>query len=188
MPTAKIPAAELFLRHALAWASLALAGVIVFAAPQFPHWWWQKLAALPCASIVAAVSIRAAREADRHRLLLSRLERIAMALKPQREPPPGLIPYIDPHRASHRTGQIVYQFIRPPNPISQTGVSLVTTTLEQLIASFLQVGLAKIDTKLSPTTQQLIGTAVPTLVSTIASVIVDLAENHKAAKGAATTK
>ncbi len=62
------------------------------------------------------------------------------------------------------------------------------TTLEQLIASFLQVGLAKIDTKLSPSTQQAIDTAVPTLVSTIASVIVDLADNHKAVKTSAIGK
>jgi len=64
----------------------------------------------------------------------------------------------------------------------------MTTTLEQLIASFLQIGLAKIDTKLSPPTQQLIDGAVPTLVSTIASVIVDLAENHKATKASPATK
>jgi hypothetical protein len=62
----------------------------------------------------------------------------------------------------------------------------MATTLEQLIASFLQLGLAKIDTKLSATTQQMIDSAVPTLVTTIASVVVDLAENHKATK--ATTK
>ena len=58
----------------------------------------------------------------------------------------------------------------------------MTTTLEQLIASFLQIGLAKVDTKLSATTQQLITNAVPTLVSTIASVIVDLANEHTATK------
>ncbi len=63
----------------------------------------------------------------------------------------------------------------------------MTTTLEQLIASFLQIGLAKVDGKLSSTTQQLIANSVPTLVSTIASVIVDLSEDHKAAK-ATTTK
>ncbi len=96
-----------------------------------------------------------------------------------------LIPYIDPIRASNRTGQIVYQFIRP---LETTGASVMTTTLEQLIASFLEIGLAKIDTKLSATTQQLIDSAVPTVVSTIASVVVDLAENHKASKATTATK
>jgi hypothetical protein len=62
----------------------------------------------------------------------------------------------------------------------------MSTTLEQLIASFLQIGLAKIDAKLSASTQQLIDSAVPTLVSTIASLVVDLAENHKSTKTAAT--
>jgi hypothetical protein len=162
----------------MAWVCLALAAVIVFSAP----WWWQKLAALPCASVVAGLSINAAREADRHRLLLGRLEKIAAGAEAWRGAPAGLIPYVDPMRASHRTGQIVYQFIRSAN---SKGDFLVTTTLEQLIASFLQVGLAKIDTKLSAGTQQMIDAAVPTVVSTIASVVVDLAENHKAAKAAA---
>lgn len=166
IPTAHCPVAKLFLRHtlkhSLAWGCLALAAAIVFTAP----WWWQKLAALPCASIVAAVSIRAARQADRCRFA-------------------NLVPYLDPVRPSNRTGQIVYQFVRLIEP---KGVSFMTTTLEQLIASFLQIGLAKIDTKLSPPTQQLIDGAVPTLVSTIASVIVDLAENHKATKASPATK
>jgi hypothetical protein len=163
------------LRHALAWACIALAAVIVFTAP----WWWQKLAALPCASIVAAISINAAREAPRHRQLLARLESLFASQSP------ALIPYLDPIRASNRTGQIVHQFIRPLKP---TGVFPMTTTLEQLIASFLQIGLAKIDTKLSAATQQLIDTAVPTLVSAIASVVVDLADNHKSTKAATTAK
>jgi hypothetical protein len=153
-------------RHVIAAACVALA----FTAPG----WWQKLAALPFASIAAVASIAAAREADRHRMLLARLESLAPAIA-------DLVPYIDPTRGSNRTGQIVYQFVRP---LTSAGASFVTTTLEQLIASFLQVGLAKIDTKLSPATQQQITSAVPTLVSTLASVIVDLAENHKAAKSA----
>jgi hypothetical protein len=157
-------------RHVIAAACVALAAVVVFTAP----WWWQKLAALPFASIAAVASIAAAREADRHRMLLARLESLAPAIA-------DLVPYIDPTRGSNRTGQIVYQFVRP---LTSAGASFVTTTLEQLIASFLQVGLAKIDTKLSPATQQQITSAVPTLVSTLASVIVDLAENHKAAKSA----
>ena len=164
----------------MAWACLLLAAVIIFTAP----WWWQKLTALPCATIVAALSIRAGREADRHRALLARIESIVFATKTLHDIPPNLVPYIDPLRASNRTGQIVYQFVRP---LEHKGISLMTTTLEQLIASFLQIGLAKIDTKLSPATQQLIDTAVPTLVATIASVVVDLAENHKTTK-ATTTK
>jgi hypothetical protein len=158
---------------------LALAAVIVFTAP----WWWQRVVALPCASVVAAVWISAGREADRHRALLKRLEKIAVGAGDWRGGTAGLIPYLDPIRASNRTGQIVYQFIHSSN---SKGESFVTTTLEQLIASFLQVGLAKIDTKLSATTQQMIDAAVPTVVSAIASVVVDLAENHKATKAAAT--
>jgi hypothetical protein len=132
--------------------------------------------------MVAAVSIATAREADRHRALLAA---IVDSLEPTAPPPPGLVPYIDPVRASNRTGQVVYQFVRPH---LSTGETVMLTTLEQLIASFLQVGLAKIDTKLSPSTQQAIDTAVPTLVSTIASVIVDLADNHKAVKTSAIGK
>jgi hypothetical protein len=167
----------------MAWVCLALLAVMVFTA----RWWWQKLAALPLASMVAALSIGAGREADRHRALLARLEAIASDFCLHQDVPPGLIPYLDPMRASNRTGQIVYQFIRPPIlTAAPTGKPPMTTTLEQLIASFLQIGLAKIDSKLSATTQQMIDAAVPTLVSTIASVVVDLAENHKTAKASAT--
>jgi hypothetical protein len=165
------------IRHPIAWACLLLTGVIVFTSP----WWWQKLLALPCGSIVAVISISVSARAERHKLLFSWIE----SLTAQRNMTQELIPYLDPVRASNRTGQIVYQFIRPPTP---QGASAMTTTLEELIASFLQVGLSKIDTKLSPSTQQLIDTAVPTLVSTIASVIVDLAESHKAAKGSQAAK
>jgi hypothetical protein len=157
--------AQLFLKHAVVWTCLLLAAAIVFTAP----WWWQKLAALPCASIVAVISLLTDQRADMRR--------------------PLLIPYIDPLRKSSRTGQTIYQFVCAPDQLRKpTGEFLMTTTLEQLIASFLQLGLAKLDTTLSPAIQQLIGTAVPTFVSTIASVVVDLAENHKAVKSTSTAK
>jgi len=187
MPNVKPATGKLFVKpvftteHTLAWACVFLAGIIVVTAP----WWWQKIVAVPCASLVAAMSIFSSREAQGYQRLLARLESMSARFANREETVPGLVPYLDPVRASCRTGQIVYQFIRP---IEEKGEIFMTTTLEQLIASFLQVGLAKIDTKLSPTTQQLIDTAVPTLVTTIASVIVDLAENHKSAKTTATTK
>src|SRR5580700_11302131 len=94
MPNTQSPPAKLFLNHLLAWACLSMAAVIIFAAP----WWWQKLTALPCASAVDAISILAHKR-PRNSPDLIRLSR--------------LIPYIDPIRASNRTGQIVYQFVHP---------------------------------------------------------------------------
>ncbi|MBV8782291.1 MAG: hypothetical protein JO353_12920 [Phycisphaerae bacterium] len=123
-------------------------------------WWWQRLAALPLATAT---------------LWLIRNRAVSNSLIEFLE----LVPYLEPVRGSRRTGQLVYQFVR-----SHSTGDFVTTTLEQLIASFLQIGLAKVDTRLSPPTQQLITSAVPTLVSAIAAVIVDLAENHKTTKAA----
>jgi hypothetical protein len=92
------------------------------------------------------------------------------------------VPYLDPVRASQRTGQIVYQFV---HKIEAKGITLMTTTLEQVITTLLLVGIDRLDDRLSPPTRQLIDSAVPTLVSTIAGVIVDLAENHKSTKATA---
>ena len=142
-------------RHVVRWSLFALAALLACTAP----WWWQRLAALP----LATAGLWITRCPPARRSLVELLE---------------LVPYLDPVRGSSRTGQLVYQFIRN----SPNKGNFVTTTLEQLIASFIQIGLAKVDTKLSPATQQAISNAVPALVSTIASVIVDLANDHQSSK------
>ena len=142
-------------RHAIRWTLLIFAVVIACTT----SFWWQRMAALPM--VTAAAWLMRCQPARKS--FIDLLE---------------LVPYLDPVRGSNRTGQLIYQFVR----LRSDDGDNMTTTLEQLIASFLQIGLAKVDTKLSATTQQLISSAVPTLVSTIASVIVDLANEHTATK------